>query len=452
MINWSAIDPRATLGRIVRLPARLLPKFALMNIRRGPTRSMKWTRETPAEATDRGSSQNQLQALNGSRRATSLAWWWLCIPAAIYCADYGLRRIIQWRKFPGLFWDADVIWRAASAVNPYERPTGDFKDWPYLYPPWIVKLLPHLTGNHAVYIVAVALLVSASWLSIYRVESKHFPVEYPRWALLLIYNGPIVAGGLGAAITGNYGFMLTGLYVWAVDQLLRGNRMAFYAVAALCAAVKPQYLMYLVAPWIIDGEVIGAMAVIALCGIAYALNWLVWPDLFALYCRALSVQLSLPVADSGSAELGREILSGRAGQTLGAFFWLSCSIVVVVFTKKRVAEHRDETGFVFALLIIASVLCLPRFMLYECSAVILPAFFLGVRLLQTDAPRIPLGSIVLVALFLPWQAIVGHPDGFHRVVSEQGAFWMLLSVWSLSVAGHYPDFQTEPVPAVSLNR
>jgi len=42
MINWSAIDPRSTPGRIVRLPARLLPKSAVMHIRRGPARGMKW--------------------------------------------------------------------------------------------------------------------------------------------------------------------------------------------------------------------------------------------------------------------------------------------------------------------------------------------------------------------------------------------------------------------------
>ena len=42
MINLSAIDPRSTPGRIVRLPARLLPKSAVMHIRRGPAHGMKW--------------------------------------------------------------------------------------------------------------------------------------------------------------------------------------------------------------------------------------------------------------------------------------------------------------------------------------------------------------------------------------------------------------------------
>jgi len=42
MINWSAIDPRSTLGRFIRLPARLLPKSAVVHIRRGPARGMKW--------------------------------------------------------------------------------------------------------------------------------------------------------------------------------------------------------------------------------------------------------------------------------------------------------------------------------------------------------------------------------------------------------------------------
>jgi FkbM family methyltransferase len=42
LVNWSAIDPRSVYGRIVRLPSRLLPKSAVMRIRRGPARGMKW--------------------------------------------------------------------------------------------------------------------------------------------------------------------------------------------------------------------------------------------------------------------------------------------------------------------------------------------------------------------------------------------------------------------------
>jgi FkbM family methyltransferase len=42
MVNWSAIDPQSVPGKIVRLPSRLLPKSAVMRIRSGPARGMKW--------------------------------------------------------------------------------------------------------------------------------------------------------------------------------------------------------------------------------------------------------------------------------------------------------------------------------------------------------------------------------------------------------------------------
>jgi protein-L-isoaspartate O-methyltransferase len=42
MINWSAIDPRSRRGQLIRLPARLLPKSAVMHIRHGPARGMRW--------------------------------------------------------------------------------------------------------------------------------------------------------------------------------------------------------------------------------------------------------------------------------------------------------------------------------------------------------------------------------------------------------------------------
>jgi len=42
MINWSNIDHRSLTGRLLRLPARALPAGTVMNIRRGPTRRMKW--------------------------------------------------------------------------------------------------------------------------------------------------------------------------------------------------------------------------------------------------------------------------------------------------------------------------------------------------------------------------------------------------------------------------
>jgi FkbM family methyltransferase len=42
MVNWSAIDPQSVPGRIVRFPSRLLPKSAVMRIRSGPARGLKW--------------------------------------------------------------------------------------------------------------------------------------------------------------------------------------------------------------------------------------------------------------------------------------------------------------------------------------------------------------------------------------------------------------------------
>ncbi|MBF6571126.1 MAG: FkbM family methyltransferase [Candidatus Binataceae bacterium] len=42
MINWSAIDHRSLAGRLVRLPARLLPARTVMRVRRGPARGLKW--------------------------------------------------------------------------------------------------------------------------------------------------------------------------------------------------------------------------------------------------------------------------------------------------------------------------------------------------------------------------------------------------------------------------
>lgn len=377
---------------------------------------------------------------------SAVALRWLCIPAAIYLADYGVRRIVNWRASPGLLWDAEVVWRAAWSPTPYQRPAGDLRLYPYLYPPWIVKLLPHITVDHWVYISAIALLAIASWLLIYRIESRHFPSAYPRWALFVIYNGPITAGGLGTALSGNYGFMLAGLYVWAIELLVRDRPMFFYAVVTLCALVKPQYLAFVVAPWILDGEVIGPALAIGVCAAAYGLQWATWPALFSQYRGAVLMQASLPVVDYGSAEIAREVLSGRSGYLLGAGSWMFCTFVVAVFSRRLVVEHRDEMDFVFAILIIASILCLPRFQSATPVAV-LPTLFVGLRLLQGDMPKISLGMIALAALFLPWQALIGHYDLFYRVVSEQGIFWMLLLVWALSLVP-----RTAPDPLRSFAR
>ena len=42
MMNWSAIDHRSLPGRLLRLPARLLPAKTVMRIRRGPAVGLKW--------------------------------------------------------------------------------------------------------------------------------------------------------------------------------------------------------------------------------------------------------------------------------------------------------------------------------------------------------------------------------------------------------------------------
>ena len=42
MINWSAIDHRSISGRLLRLPARLLPARTVVRIRRGPARGLRW--------------------------------------------------------------------------------------------------------------------------------------------------------------------------------------------------------------------------------------------------------------------------------------------------------------------------------------------------------------------------------------------------------------------------
>jgi FkbM family methyltransferase len=42
MINWSAIDPHSTAGRIIRAPARLIPRSSVVRIRTGRAKGMKW--------------------------------------------------------------------------------------------------------------------------------------------------------------------------------------------------------------------------------------------------------------------------------------------------------------------------------------------------------------------------------------------------------------------------
>jgi hypothetical protein len=42
MINWTDIDLGSRRGQLIRLPARLLPKSAVMHIQRGPARGMRW--------------------------------------------------------------------------------------------------------------------------------------------------------------------------------------------------------------------------------------------------------------------------------------------------------------------------------------------------------------------------------------------------------------------------
>ncbi len=42
-VNWSAIDPNSLVGRVVRLPGRLIPKSVMLSIRRGPAKGLRWT-------------------------------------------------------------------------------------------------------------------------------------------------------------------------------------------------------------------------------------------------------------------------------------------------------------------------------------------------------------------------------------------------------------------------
>lgn len=42
MIDWSAIDHRSLGGRLLRLPARALPRRTVLRIRRGPAKGLKW--------------------------------------------------------------------------------------------------------------------------------------------------------------------------------------------------------------------------------------------------------------------------------------------------------------------------------------------------------------------------------------------------------------------------
>lgn len=41
-INWSSLDRRSVAGRLLRLPLRFLPREALIAIRRGPCKGLKW--------------------------------------------------------------------------------------------------------------------------------------------------------------------------------------------------------------------------------------------------------------------------------------------------------------------------------------------------------------------------------------------------------------------------
>ena len=41
-INWSTIDNRSLLGKLLRLPLRALPTRMVTRIRRGPVKGLKW--------------------------------------------------------------------------------------------------------------------------------------------------------------------------------------------------------------------------------------------------------------------------------------------------------------------------------------------------------------------------------------------------------------------------
>lgn len=40
--NWSAIDSRSVLGRLLRLPLAMLPRGTLVTVRKGPAKGLKW--------------------------------------------------------------------------------------------------------------------------------------------------------------------------------------------------------------------------------------------------------------------------------------------------------------------------------------------------------------------------------------------------------------------------
>jgi FkbM family methyltransferase len=63
MINWTRISPRSAGGRLVRLPARLLPKSTVMNIRRGPARGLKWISGSATHGCWLGTYEMSKQAL-----------------------------------------------------------------------------------------------------------------------------------------------------------------------------------------------------------------------------------------------------------------------------------------------------------------------------------------------------------------------------------------------------
>ncbi len=271
-----------------------------------------------------------------------------------------------------VFWDLEVYRTAAAALERGDDPYTSTGELYFVYPPLVAKAFNFLGESSLPLAAAIAYATS---FVLFALAARRLLF----WAMVISAAVYVRPQSFGVSVmTGNVTLYLHFALVVALLAIRRRGIMPFNLTLIVASLIKPYFLAYGLALFILDGVSRRTAAIFASCLVGvfliYVAQYLLLPEMFHGFVSALSNQAigteSLgPGRDVGQAAYYYFAHVLERGPALAAHFaavgLLVTLILFLSFPSAR--KMTTEDGFLFLVLIstICAVLLNPRLKIYD---------------------------------------------------------------------------------------
>jgi hypothetical protein len=361
--------------------------------------------------------------------------------------------VFYFHKMGDVFWDFRTIYTAVKAqgqgLNPYDLAALQSVDpgviFPFIYPPnalWILKPLSYVPYDFAA--VADAMVTILALIAIYIGYGALCRIRPCRLLYLGAFALGLSAASISAFASGNIAVILHGVIALGLLAWMRGRTAPFYLAVLVASQFKPFFITFLILPCLLDwrrnwrGIAVSA----GIFGGEYLALRAADPIDFG---RFLTVAQTIYSPGSGNYGDG---FAGVVMDLLGHFqkatgidlpnaIGYGCYAVfafIVIMASWKISiraqgSSRSDSG-VRALLVVSTLLCLPRLKDYDLPVLIVPLLVLAENIIMRWQNSLSATLILALLFMFPGGMRLGNIVA--DAVVTYWSFFAIFLVWCLA--------------------